>query len=82
MASDNQILKLIEIWGEEDIQEQLETAKRNKHVYDRMAEQLHTNGIDKSGEQVRSKVKKLRQEYKKIRDGHKETGNERKKCKS
>jgi len=73
--------KLIEIWGEEDIQEQLETTKRSKHVYDRMAEQLHAHGIDKNGEQVRSKVKKLWQEYKKIRDGHKETGNEWKKWK-
>jgi len=60
--TDTQILKLIEIWGEEDIQEQLETAKRNKLVYDRMAEQLQAFGIDKSGEQVRSKVKKLWQD--------------------
>ena len=61
--TDTQILKLIEIWGEEDIQEQLETAKRNKHVYDGMAEQLQAYGINKSGEQVCSKVKKLRHEY-------------------
>ena len=79
--TDTQILKLIEIWGEEDIQEQLETAKRNKHVYDGMAEQLQAYGINKSGEQVCSKVKKLRHEYKKIRDGHKETGNKRKRWK-
>jgi len=29
--TDNQILKLIEIWGEEDIHEQLETIKSNTH---------------------------------------------------
>ena len=38
-------------------------------------------GIIKTGEQVCSKVKKLRQEYKKIRDGHKETGNKGKQWK-
>ena len=32
-------------------------------------------GIVKSGEQVRGKVKKLREGFKKIKDGHKETGN-------
>ena len=79
--TDGQVFRLIEAWGDEDIQEQLEGSKRNKHVYERMAESLLVYGIEKSGEQCRTKVKKLRQEYKKIRDDHKQTGNNRKKWK-
>jgi len=69
----------LEIWGEDNTQQQLEGSKWNKHIYDRMAEELCLYGIEKSREQVRTKIKKLRQEFKKIKDGHKETGNNRKK---
>ena len=56
--TDGQVFRLIEAWGDEDIQEQLEGSKRNKH--ERMAESLLIYGIEKSGEQCRTKVKKLR----------------------
>ena len=76
--SDTKVFRLLKIWGEDNFQQQLEGSKRNKHVYDKMAEELHLYGIVKSGEQVCGKVKKLRREFKKIKDGHKETGNKRK----
>ena len=34
------MINLIELWGEEGIQQQLEGAKRNKHVYDKLAKEL------------------------------------------
>ena len=58
--------RLIQVWGEEGIQEQLEGAKQNKHIYEELVEDLVIYGIQKTGEQCRTKVKKLRQEYKKI----------------
>lgn len=83
MASwtDNQVSRLIQVWGDENVQEQLEGSKRNKHVYDSVAEELRIYGIEKTGEQCRCKMKKLRQEYKKVKDKNKETGNKRKKMK-
>ena len=33
--SDEEVLCLIDLWGEENIQEQLEGSKRNKHVYEK-----------------------------------------------
>ena len=72
--TDAEVFRLIQIWSEEGIQEQLEGAKRNKHVYEQLAEDLIIYGIEKTGEQCRTKVKKLRQEYKKLADKHKETG--------
>ena len=34
--SDSEVINLIELWGEEGIQAQLEGAKRNKHVYEKL----------------------------------------------
>jgi len=73
--TDSQVLRLIQIWGDQNVQEQLEGSKRNKHVYDSVAEELKIYGIEKTGEQCRCKMKKLRQEYKKV---NKQTGNDRK----
>ena len=58
------MFRLLQVWGEDNTQEQLEGSKRNKHVYDKMSEDLQVYGIIKTGEQVRCKVKKLRQELK------------------
>ena len=44
--SDREVLHLIELWGEEGMQEQLEGAKRNKHIYERLAAQLGKIGSD------------------------------------
>ena len=38
--SEAEVTLLIELWGEEGIQEQLEGTKRNKRVYDRIAKAL------------------------------------------
>ena len=47
-------------------------------MYERMSDSLHVYGIKKRGEQCCTKVKKLRQEFKKIKDNHNQTGNDQK----
>ena len=79
--TDGEVFKLIYIWKEEGIQEQLEGSKRNKHVYDKLGTQMCKAGYNKTGEQCRCKVKKLRQEYKKIKDNNGLTGRGRGKWK-
>ena len=39
--TDAQVFKLIELWKEEGIQEQLEGSTRNKHVYAKLAAELN-----------------------------------------
>ena len=46
---DSQVLRLIQIWGDQNMQEQLEGSKRNKQVYDNVAEELRICGIEKTG---------------------------------
>ena len=79
--TDAEVFRLIQVWSEEGIQEQLEGAKRNKHIYEQLAEDLAIYGIEKIGEQCRTKVKKLHQQYKKLADKYKETGQGRTKWK-
>jgi len=69
-------LKLIELWSAEDIQTQLEGCKRNKQVFEKLAAQLRDEGYDRTFQQCREKTKKLRQDYKKVKDKIKQTGEE------
>ena len=68
--TDKEPTKLIQQWGEQGIQEQLEESKRNKHVYEKLSGVLAKEGVIKCREQCRTKVKKLWQDYKKIKDKH------------
>ena len=79
--SDDETLKLIDIWGEDTIQAQLEGCKRNKMVYDRIARQLTADGHAIRADQCRVKVKKLKGEYRKIKDKDNKVSTRRKQWK-
>ena len=72
--SDNEVLQLINFWGEEGVEEQLEGAKRNKHIYEKISKALAKNGIHKSGDQCRAKMKKLKMDYCNVKDKNGKTG--------
>ena len=72
--SDAETVKVIELWGEQGVQEQLEGSKWNRNIYAKLYSELAKHWIEKSDEQCRCKVKKLCQEYKKIKDKHNKTG--------
>ena len=67
--TDGEVFKLTEQWEEDGIQEQLEGARVREAV-----RCVIESRSEKGGEQCRSKVKKLRQEYKKIKGRHNLTG--------
>ena len=69
-----EVYKLISIWSDDAIQEQLVGHRRNSQVYKKISESLAESGFSRTFEQCREKVKKLRAEYKKVKDRHKETG--------
>ena len=43
--TDGEVFKLVEQWGENGIQEQLEAALRNKHVYKKLSIALSKAGV-------------------------------------
>ena len=72
--SKEETFKLISIWSEENIQAQLEGCKRNRQVYTKISRELSAAGYNRTYEQCREKLKKLKAEHKKISDKRKQTG--------
>ena len=75
---DEETLKLIELWGEDNIQAQLEGCKRNAQVFAKIASEMKDAGYERTRDQCRDKIKKLKGEYRKIIDKHGKTGEGRK----
>jgi len=78
---DDETVKLLELWGEESVQASLEGCIRNITIYDKIAAELTSCGYQRTGMQCRERVKKLKKDYKKMKDNLNETGNKRKVCK-
>ena len=56
---DEETFKLIKLWGESNIQEELEGCRRIKHIFYKLSSEMGSAGIQKSGTQCREKIKKL-----------------------
>ena len=80
--TDTETFKLIELWGDQSIQEQLEGCKKNRQVFEKISEQMCEAGYERTLSQCRDKIKKLRGDYRKIKDAIRETGNKNKRKKS
>ena len=76
--SNDEMMKLIELWSEDIIHAQLEGSKRNAIVFNKIARDMEAAGYVKTGEQCNSKVRKLKLEYRKIVDNNNKTGRGRK----
>ena len=76
--SEEETLKLIEIWGEDSIQAMLEGSKRNKDVFNKISRKMEAAGYEKSADQCNNNRRKLKLEYRKIKDTRKKTGTGRK----
>ena len=59
-------LKLIALWGEEDVQAQLEGCRSNRQVYDKIAREMAAANFERTFVQCRDKIKKLKAEYRLI----------------
>ena len=81
--TDHEIKALIAVWGEGNVQDELDGAVRNKVVYERIAHKLQEHGqYHRDWKQCRDKIKNLKTKYKEIKDNNGETGRGRKSCKS
>ena len=53
---EEETVKLIEVWGEDDIQEKLEGCTRNKHIYQKISDGMKAAGYDRSAIQCRENM--------------------------
>ena len=66
--TDPEIVELLQLWSDEAVQVELESSLRNQRVFDRIANVLLEKGIYRSGDQCREKIKKMKLEYRRIKD--------------
>ena len=71
--SKEETFKLITIWSDDTIQAQHEGCVRNSDVYRKIAKELTEEG-HRTLEQCHDKIKKLKAQYKKIKDKQNEMG--------
>ncbi|XP_072291273.1 1-aminocyclopropane-1-carboxylate synthase-like protein 1 [Eucyclogobius newberryi] len=69
--TDPEIVELLQLWSDDTIQLELESSLRNQRVFDRIARALQERGIFRTGDQCREKIKKMRLEYRRIKENHK-----------
>ncbi|XP_058017688.1 probable inactive 1-aminocyclopropane-1-carboxylate synthase-like protein 2 [Ahaetulla prasina] len=69
--SDPEVVELLHLWADESVQTELESCLRNQHVFNRIAEVLREKGIHRTGDQCREKIKKMKLEYRRIKDNNK-----------
>ena len=59
------------------IQAQLEGCKRNQEVFSKISAEMSKVGYERTAQQCREKIKKLKVEYRKIKDIRNKTGEDR-----
>ena len=65
--SDEATRALIEVWGDTNVQSQLDGFQRNQTIYERIAREMEKLGYTKTWMQCRTKVKNLTAHYRKVR---------------
>ena len=62
--TDREVHCLIDIWADDKIQTLLESAKRNKPIFESIDKEMSKAGYNKTAEWCREKIKKLKLKYK------------------
>ena len=58
---------IVGVWGEANVQKQLDGVARNRVVYEGIAAEMEKLGYKRSWEQCRTKIKNLTHKYRKVR---------------
>ncbi|GFQ72792.1 uncharacterized protein TNCT_88351 [Trichonephila clavata] len=66
----NEVCALLDIWADQEIQQQLAGRLHNMCIYEKISKRLTDLGIHRTGEQCREKIKKLRRDYKTVVDNN------------
>ena len=79
--SDDEVKALLAVWGESNVQDELDGAVRNKAVFVNISKKMNELGYDRDWQQCRVKIKNLKKSYRDVKDHNGETGRGRKTCK-
>nr|XP_046235057.1 uncharacterized protein zgc:113263 isoform X4 [Scatophagus argus] len=76
--SDGETKTLLDIWGSEEIQENLKGCTKNKHIYSQISEVMASQGYLRTPEQCQTRIKRLRANFRHFLEGRK---GEKQECK-
>ncbi|XP_044198887.1 uncharacterized protein zgc:113263 isoform X1 [Thunnus albacares] len=76
--SDGETEVLLEIWGSEEIQENLKGCTKNKHIFIQISEVMASQGYLRTPEQCQTRIKRLRANFRHFLEGRK---GEKQECK-
>ncbi|XP_060770986.1 1-aminocyclopropane-1-carboxylate synthase-like protein 1 [Neoarius graeffei] len=66
--SEPEVVELLQLWSDEAVQLELESCLRNQHVFNRIAVALHDRSIYRTADQCREKIKKLKLDYRRMKE--------------
>lgn len=69
---------LIDIWSEDEVQRELEGTVRNQKVFQKISQRMWELGYNRSPDRCRVKIKKLKQDYRRLKEYNKRNGTNRK----
>ncbi|KAM7154284.1 zinc finger and SCAN domain-containing protein 29-like [Macrochelys suwanniensis] len=72
--SNGEVLNLISVWGEEPVQTQLRSSRRNYETFGQISRDMMERGHDWDKLQCRVQVKELRNSYRKARQANRRSG--------
>lgn len=65
---------LIGIWSEDEVQRELEGSIRNQRVFQKISQRMWELGYNRSPDRCRVKIKKLKQDYRRLKEFNKRNG--------
>ena len=57
---------LVGVWGQQNVQSELDGVTRNRTVFERIAKEMRELGFERKCQQCRTKIKNLTQKYRKV----------------
>ena len=57
---------LVGVWGQQNVQSELDGVTRNRTVFERIAKEMRELGFERTWQQCRTKIKNLTQKYRKV----------------
>ncbi|XP_029019444.1 uncharacterized protein zgc:113263 [Betta splendens] len=67
--SDGETGALLDIWGSEEIQENLKSCTKNKHIFIQISQVMASQGYLRTPEQCQTRIKRLRANFRSFLDG-------------
>ncbi|EMP40933.1 Zinc finger and SCAN domain-containing protein 29 [Chelonia mydas] len=78
--SEKETLDLIAVWGEESVQAELRSSRRNADICAKIAQDMVDRGYIRDTQQCRVKIKELRQAYQKTKEANGRSRSEPRTC--